>query len=235
MDILAGEATVEQLYNLGYVKTPADLYDLTLPRLLTLEGWKEKSAANFKASLEASKEVPFDRVLFALGIRFVGENTAKELARHFGSIDALASADKERLLEVPDVGDVIAGSLVDWFKDSRHISEIERLRAHGLKFALEEQKKALSSALEGKTIVVSGVFSISRDELKALIERHGGKNAGSISSKTAFLLAGDKPGPEKLKQCESLGITVLSEDSFMALLPTEEKAKQEIYEEPTLF
>ncbi len=227
MDILAGEATVEQLYNLGYVRTPADLYDLTLPQLLTLDGWKEKSAANFKASLDASKNVPFERVLFALGIRFVGENTAKELARHFGSIDALASADKERLLEVPDVGDVIAGSLEDWFKDSRHISEIDRLRAHGLNFALGEETETLSAALEGKTIVISGVFSISRDDIKALIERHGGKNSSSISGKTSFLLAGDNPGPEKIKKCESLGVPILSEESFMELLPKEEKAKED--------
>lgn len=227
MDILAGEATVEQLYNLGYVRTPADLYDLTLPQLLTLDGWKEKSASNFKASLEASKSVSFERVLFALGIRFVGENTAKELARHFKSIDALASADKERLLEVPDVGDVIAGSLVDWFKDSRHISEIERLRAHGLNFTLGEETETLSAALEGKTIVISGVFSLSRDEIKALIERHGGKNSGSISGKTSFLLAGDNPGPEKVKKCESLGVPILSEESFMELLPTEIKAKED--------
>jgi DNA ligase (NAD+) len=227
MDILAGEATVEQLYNLGYVRTPADLYDLTLPQLLTLDGWKEKSAANFKASLDASKNVPFERVLFALGIRFVGENTAKELARHFKSIDALASADKERLLEVPDVGDVIAGSLVDWFKDSRHISEVERLRAHGLNFTLGEETEALSAALEGKTIVISGVFSISRDDIKALIERHGGKNSGSISGKTSFLLAGDNPGPEKIKKCESLGVPILSEESFMELLPKEDKAKED--------
>lgn len=227
MDILAGEATVDQLYNLGYVRTPADLYDLTLPQLLTLDGWKEKSASNFKASLEASKSVSFERVLFALGIRFVGENTAKELARHFKSIDALASADKERLLEVPDVGDVIAGSLVDWFKDSRHISEIERLRAHGLNFTLGEETETLSAALEGKTIVISGVFSLSRDEIKALIERHGGKNSGSISGKTSFLLAGDNPGPEKVKKCESLGVPILSEESFMELLPTEIKAKED--------
>ncbi|MGI6313693.1 MAG: NAD-dependent DNA ligase LigA [Candidatus Cryptobacteroides sp.] len=227
MDILAGEATVEQLYNLGYVRTPADLYDLTLPQLLTLDGWKEKSAANFKASLDASKNVPFERVLFALGIRFVGENTAKELARHFKSIDALASADKERLLEVPDVGDVIAGSLEDWFKDSRHISEVERLRAHGLNFTLGEETETLSAALEGKTIVISGVFSISRDEIKALIERHGGKNSGSISGKTSFLLAGDNPGPEKIKKCESLGVPILSEESFMELLPKEDKAKED--------
>lgn len=227
MDILAGEATVEQLYNLGYVRTPADLYDLTLPQLLTLDGWKEKSAANFKASLDASKNVPFERVLFALGIRFVGENTAKELARHFKNIDTLASADKERLLEVPDVGDVIAGSLEDWFKDSRHISEIERLRAHGLNFSLGDETETLSAALEGKTIVISGVFSISRDDIKALIERHGGKNSGSISGKTSFLLAGDNPGPEKIKKCESLGVPILSEESFMELLPKEDKAKED--------
>ena len=240
MNVLAGDATVDQFYNLGLARTPADLYDITLSQLLTLEGWKEKSARRFRASLEASREVPFDRVLFALGIRFVGETTAREIAEHFGSIEAVSSASKEDLLAVPDVGEVIADSILAWFADPRHSIEIERLKAHGLRFSMGEKQTGLSNALEGKTVVVSGVFSVSRDEMKALIARHGGKNSGSVSGKTSFLLAGANPGPEKIKKCEGLGVPVLSEEAFRALLPeTEpepETAKAPVFDdEPTLF
>ena len=240
MNVLAGDATVDQFYNLGLARTPADLYDITLSQLLTLEGWKEKSARRFRASLEASREVPFDRVLFALGIRFVGETTAREIAEHFGSIEAVSSASKEDLLAVPDVGEVIADSILAWFADPRHSIEIERLKAHGLRFSMSEKQAGLSNALEGKTVVVSGVFTVSRDEMKALIARHGGKNSGSVSGKTSFLLAGANPGPEKIKKCEELGVPVLSEEAFRALLPeTEpepETAKAPVFDdEPTLF
>ena len=237
MDILAGEATVGQLYSLGYAKTPADLYDLTPRQLTSLEGWKEKSALRFTASLDKSKSVPFERVLFALGIRFVGETTAKTLARHFGSIDALAAASEEELKSVPDVGDVCAKSIYDYFRDQRHLEEIGRLKAHGLHFSTEQQAEAASDALAGKVIVISGTFSISRDEMKALIEKHGGKNSGSISSRTSFLLAGAKPGPEKILRCEELGVPVMDEDSFMALLPAEVKAvpQTESVEQLSLF
>ena len=237
MDILAGEATVGQLYSLGYAKTPADLYDLTPRQLTSLEGWKEKSALRFTASLDKSKAVPFERVLFALGIRFVGETTAKTLARHFGSIDALAAASEEELKNVPDVGDVCAKSIYDYFRDQRHLEEIGRLKAHGLHFSTEQQAEAASDALAGKVIVISGTFSISRDEMKALIEKHGGKNSGSISSRTSFLLAGAKPGPEKILRCEELGVPVMDEDSFMALLPAEVKAvpQTESVEQLSLF
>lgn len=244
MNILAGEATVEQLFSMGYVRTPADLYDLTLSQLLTLEGWKEKSARRFRASLEASLDVPFDRVLFALGIRFVGETTAKQIAEHFGNIGAIASASREELLSVPDVGEVIADSILDWFADERHGIEIQRLEAHGLRFSMGTRAAGLSSALEGKTIVVSGVFSVSRDEMKALIGRHGGKNSGSVSGKTSFLLAGANPGPEKIRKCEELGVPVMSEEEFRALLPETASApeaeagsvKPSLFDdEPTLF
>lgn len=242
MNILLGEATIEQLYNLGLALSPADLYSLTPNQLLSLEGWKSKSVTRLLSSLNDSKQVPFDRVLFALGIRFVGENTAKALARHFGSIEALKAADKEALLAVPDVGDVIASSIVAYFQDPRHSEEIEKLRSSGLHFSLKAESETVSAALEGKTIVISGVFSVSRDAIKTLIESHGGKNSGSISAKTSFLLAGANPGPEKLKKCESLGISVLSEDEFRALLPQKEaplqdkalKEAQTIFE-PTLF
>ena len=237
MDILAGEATIGQLYSLGYAKTPADLYDLTPRQLTSLEGWKEKSALRFTASLDKSKSVPFERVLFALGIRFVGETTAKTLARHFGSIDALAAASEEELKNVPDVGDVCAKSIYDYFRDQRHLEEIGRLKAHGLHFSADQQAETVSDAIAGKVIVISGTFSISRDEMKALIEKHGGKNSGSISSRTSFLLAGAKPGPEKIRRCEELGVPVMDEDSFMALLPAEVKAvpQTESVEQLSLF
>ena len=226
MNILAGEATVEQFFDAGLVRTPADLYDLSKHKIVALEGWQDKSAQKFLDSLRDSLSVPFERVLFALGIRYVGETTAREIARHFGDIDAIQAASVEQLLEVPDVGAVIAQSVYDYMHCQEHLEEIFRLRAHGLKFAVEQASAKLSSALEGKTIVISGNFSISRDAMKELIVRHGGKNSSGVSGKTSFLLAGTKPGPEKLKKCEELGIPVLSEESFRALLP-EEDGKEE--------
>ncbi len=218
MDILAGEATIDQMYNLGLVRTPADFYDLSMHQLSGLEGWREKSALRFRSSLDKSREVPFERVLFALGIRYVGETTAKTVARYFGDIDTLAAATEEQLKEVPDVGDVCARSIYDYFRDERHIIEIQRLKAHGLRFGAEAAG-ASSDALAGKTIVISGTFSISRDEMKALIEAHGGKNSGSISGKTSFLLAGEKPGPEKIRKCEELSVPVIDEAAFFAMIP----------------
>ncbi|MBO4917251.1 MAG: NAD-dependent DNA ligase LigA [Bacteroidales bacterium] len=227
MNILAGEATVEQLYNLGLVRTPADLYDLTKGRLLMLEGWKDRSAERFLESLHASRSVPFERVLFALGIRYVGESTAREIARHFGGIDAVAAASKEELLAVQDVGEVIAQSVKDFFADQRHVIEIERLKAAGLKMSLEEKEEGKGSdVLAGMTIVVSGNFSISRDEMKALIERHGGRNSGSVSGKTSFLLAGEKPGPEKVRKCAVLGVKVMGEAEFLSMLPDADTAAE---------
>ena len=219
MDILAGEATVDQLFTLGLARTPADLYDLSLHQLMALEGWREKSAMRFRDSLEKSREVPFERVLFALGIRYVGETTAKTVARFFGDIDSLMAASEEQLKEVPDVGDVCAASIYSYFRDEAHLEQIRRLRSHGLRFGVGEAADKLSDALAGKSIVISGTFSISRDDMKALIEKHGGKNSGSISSKTSFLLAGEKPGPEKLRKCEQLGVPVMGEEAFLALLP----------------
>lgn len=214
MNILAGEATVEQLYNLDLVRTPADLYDLNKNRLLSLEGWRDKSAERFLSSLDASKKVGFDRVLYALGIRYVGESTAREISRHFRDVDAIAAASLEDLLTVPDVGEVIAQSVFDYFLDARHAIEIQRLRAAGLKFSMEEESPLLSEKLKGLTIVISGNFTISRDEMKELISRNGGRNSSSVSGSTSFLLAGSKAGPEKLKKCTSLGVPVLSEEDF---------------------
>ena len=219
MNILAGEATVDQLYSLGLARTPADLYDLRKEDLLQLEGWKERSAERFLESLKESRKVGFEHVLFAIGIRYVGETTAKSVARHFGDIDRIAKASKEELLAVPDIGEVIAESIFSYFRDERHLLEIQRLKAAGLKFSSDAPADNLSAALAGKTIVISGNFSISRDEMKALIEKNGGKNSSSLSSKTSFLLAGTKPGPEKMKKAETLGIEVIDEERFMSMLP----------------
>ena len=219
MNVLAGEATVEQLYQLDLVRTPADFYDLTKSQLLLLEGWKDRSAERFLESLGNSRNVPFERVLFAIGIRYVGETTARDIARHFGDIDSLAQASLDDLLAVPEVGDVIAESVYQYFRDERHMLEIKRLREAGLQMAVQQTGAGGSDVLAGKTIVISGNFSVSRDEMKALIEANGGKNSGSLSGKTAFLLAGSKPGPEKLKKAGSLGIPVLDEAAFRKLLP----------------
>ena len=238
MNILCGEATVEQLYSLDLVRTPADFYDLSERELLLLEGWKERSARRFLDSIRQSRKVSFERVLFAIGIRFVGETTARDIARHFGNIDAIAAATKEELLAVRDVGEVIAESVVTYFRDPRHLEEISRLKAAGLQLSVESPAEAASEALMGQSIVISGNFSISRDEMKALIEAHGGKNSSSLSGKTSFLLAGEKPGPEKMKKAAELGIRVLSEADFRLLLPgmeapSPESVRDEV--EPTLF
>ena len=218
MNVLAGDATIEQMYNLGLVRIPSDFYSLTKGQLLLLDGWKERSARRFLDSLEASKKVTFDHVLFALGIRYVGETTAKEIARHFGNIDSIATATKEQLLEVQDVGDVIADSVFEYFRDFKHLADIERLKEAGIQFSMEAGA-AVSDALAGKTIVISGNFSVSRDEMKRLIEANGGKNSSSVSGKTSYLLAGSKPGPEKLKKAEDLGVRIISEEEFRNMLP----------------
>lgn len=219
MNVIAGDATVDQMYALDLVRTPADFYDLSLAQLLQLDGWKEKSALRFLESLDASRQVPFERVLYAIGIRYVGEQTAKDLARHFGDMDTVASATKEQLLEVPEVGEVIADSVAAYFRDPRHLDGIRRLRDAGLQMAVAKPEGAGSDALAGMTIVVSGNFSVSREEIKALIERNGGKNSGSVSGKTSCLLAGEKPGPEKMKKAEALGVRIISEAEFRAMLP----------------
>ena len=218
MNILAGEATVDQLYNLNLVHSPADLYTLTEGQLLQLEGWKERSARRFLKSLQDSRKVPFERVLFAIGIRYVGETTARDIARHFGHIDAIKLATREELLAVPDVGDVIADSVLAFFQADENLREIERLYDAGLQFAVAAPAEKASDLLSGKTIVISGNFSISRDEMKALIEANGGRNGSSVSSKTAYLLAGEKPGPEKIKKANELGIEIIDENKFYTII-----------------
>ena len=218
MNVIAGDATVEQLFNKALVWNVADFYELTKDHLLTLEGWKERSADRFLKSLQESKKVTFDRVLYALGIRYVGETTAKSVAKHFGNIEAISAATLEELLNVDDVGQVIAESIYDYCQDESNKEIIARLKAAGLQFEMGKAQAKLSNELEGKIIVISGNFSISRDEMKALIAAHGGKNSGSISGKTTYLLAGEKAGPEKLKKAEALGVKLISEEEFMNMI-----------------
>ena len=219
MDILAGEATVEALYGKGFIRSLPDLYALTREQLMSLDGWQEKSADNFLASLEASRGVPFERVLYALGIRHVGEQTAKTLARHFASMDALAAASREDLLQVEDIGGTVADSILDWFSSTAGQETVRRLRDAGLQMERsDDMQRRLSDTLAGKTLVISGNFSISREAMKERIEAHGGKNAGSVSGRTDYLLAGEKAGPEKRKKAEKLGIPVITEEQFNQII-----------------
>ena len=219
MDINAGEATVEQLYNKGDIKDLADVYTLTKEQLLTLDKWKEKSADNFLKSLEQSRKVPFERVLFALGIRYIGETTAKNLAGEFGNIDAIANATREQLLATEEVGDKLADSIISWFSNPQHISTIVRLKEAGLQMEVDISDKVIESEiLKGKTIVISGNFSISRDDMKALIERHSGKVGSSISGNTTYMVAGEKCGPSKLEKATKLGVEIISEEEFLKIV-----------------
>ena len=214
MNIIAGDATVDQLYNKGYVWNVADFYELEKEHLLTLEGWKDRSAERFLKSIRDSLKTPFEKVLYAIGIRHVGETTAKTLATHFRTIDSLAKASREDLLQADDIGEVIADSILSYFADETNRDTIDRLKAAGLKFESEGVAEQQSELLKGMTIVISGNFSIPRDDMKALIVANGGKSSGSISGKTTYLLAGEKAGPEKLKKAESLGVKVISEEEF---------------------
>ena len=186
-------------------------------------------------SIEESKKTTFDHVLYALGIRYVGEATAKSLAGHFGNIDTIAASTIEDLLKVDDVGQVIAESIYDYFHDETNLEIIARLKESGLHFQMDEVQEKISSALEGMTIVISGNYSISRDEMKSLITAHGGKNSGSISKKTTYLLAGEKAGPEKLKKAEALGVKVIGEKELMEMLDITVTTEDKEETEPTLF
>lgn len=213
-----GAETIDLLYNKGLAKNVADLYDLTFDQVVNLDRMADKSANNLLQGIQASKQVPFERVLFALGIRFVGETVAKKLAAAFRNIDAIAMASFEQLIAVDEIGEKIAIAVQQYFLDGENLRIIDRLKAAGLQFELEEVQLD-SNALEGKTFVVSGVFSrFSRDEIKALIEKNGGKNVGSISAKTSYVLAGENMGPAKLEKASSLGITIISEDDFVQMI-----------------
>ena len=213
-----GEETVELLIEHSLIENIADLYDLRAEQLAPLPRLGEKSARNIIQSIASSCEVPFHRVLFALGIRFVGETTAKYLASHFGSMDAVMNSSREELLEAEEVGEKIADSIIDYFADEQNRAIIERLRTAGLKFEADAVKLS-SQALEGISIVISGSFEQhSRDELKAMIEAHGGKNLAAVSANTTYLLAGAKIGPAKLQKAQKLGIQIISEQEFLAMI-----------------
>ena len=217
-----GAETIDLFYEKGWLRTIADIYDLNPEEIAALPGFGDKSAERLMQGIAASKQVPWSRVLFALGIRFVGETTAKKLASAYPSIDLLRAATGEQLTEVEDVGEEIAKAIVAHLQNSDNLNVIERLRAAGLQMESHEQAERLSDSLAGKSIVVSGVFSRhSRDEYKALIEAHGGKNAGSVSAKTAFILAGENMGPAKLEKAEKLGVQILSEDDFLRMIGEE--------------
>jgi len=228
-----GEGKIAMLNEQGYLNNAADLYDLTYNKIFGLEktihdpltkkdkkiSFREKTTVNILEGIEASKNRPFDRVLYALGIRFVGDTVAKKLAKHFKSIDVLKSASFDDLIEVEEIGEKIAQSVIDYFSKADHILLIERLKKSGLNFEIEYQEESLENVFDGKSFVVSGVFERhSRDELKNLITHFGGKNVGSISAKTNYVLAGDKMGPSKKQKAENLGIPIISEEDFEKMI-----------------
>lgn len=210
-----GDKSIEQLWEAGMIRHPADLYELTLAPLMTLDRMGETKASNLLSGIEASRTVPFERVLFALGIRHVGETVAKRLARHFGSIAGLRDADRDALLALDVVGPVIADAVLDFFQDDAQQVDVQRLIDSGLQFEASTMTTAKGSALSGKKCVVSGVFSVPRDEIKRLVEENGGQLVGSISGKTDFLIAGENMGPAKREKAERLGVQLLTEGGLM--------------------
>jgi DNA ligase (NAD+) len=229
-----GEGKIELLFDKGLISNVADLYDLEYEQLIDLEkiyeaegdqkerkiGFREKTVSNILQGIEQSKSTPFERVLYALGIRYVGETVAKKLAYHFGNIDLIMKAGLEELNEVEEIGDVISGSVVSFFANPVNLKIIERLRRKGISFQIDKSVQVVAEdKLGGMTFVISGVFQkFSREELKVMIEKYGGKNTGSISGKTDFLLAGDDMGPVKLKKATELGVKIISEEEFLAMI-----------------
>lgn len=213
-----GPETIDDYYRQGLIRNVADLYDIEVQQI-NGDGSRTKSAQKIVHGIAASKDVPFERVVFALGIRFVGETSARLLARHFKNIDALMEAGLEELQEVEGIGEVMAKSIITYFHDEKNREIIERLRNYGLQMEISALNAQLSTRLEGQSIVISGVFTHhSRDEYKMIIEQNGGKNVGSISSKTSFILAGENMGPSKLQKAEKLGIKIMSEDEFLEII-----------------
>jgi DNA ligase (NAD+) len=218
-----GSETIDLLYSQGLLKNIADIYSLTQEDIAKQERLGEKSAQNILASIESSKQVAWSRVLYALGIRMVGETTAKKIVRKFPTIDKLQWASAEELTSIEDVGEQIANNIISHFNDIHNLEIINRLREYGVQMeSLEEAPEVQSDLLAGQSIVVSGIFAHhSRDEYKAMIEAHGGKNVGSVSKKTSFILAGENMGPEKRKKAESMGIAILTEEEFLEKLKGE--------------
>lgn len=217
-----GPETVDEYFRRGLIHNIADLYDIKVTDICA-GGNKQRSALKIVKAIEASKQVPFERVVFALGIRFVGETSARLIARRLGNIDALMNASLSTLMQIDGVGEVIANSILSYFRNPTNREIVERLRTCGLQMSIVSDEAApASNVLEGKSIVISGVFQHhSRDEYKALIERHGGKNVGSISGKTSFILAGENMGPSKLEKAEKLGVAIVDEDTFLKMIEGE--------------
>ncbi len=213
LNINLGEVAIEQMWERGYIHRLEDLYNLSDLQLLSLDKWKEKSVENFRNSLEKSYQVPFSRVLFGLGIRNIGETTAKNLAKRFGSVDALKNAKREELIAIDDVGETLADCIIDYFASEENIATVEALKKAGLQFESHDNL-VVSNELAGMTIMITGTYSIPRDTMKHYIESHGGKVGTSVTSSTTYLLAGDKAGDAKLKKAEKLGIPIISEEEF---------------------
>ncbi|MDR0768863.1 MAG: NAD-dependent DNA ligase LigA [Dysgonamonadaceae bacterium] len=220
MYINIGEETVNQFYKAGLIKNAADLYAIKAEDIMKLERWAEKSAGNFVESVRNSLQVPYERTLYALGIRYVGETVAKKLAYAFPNIDILMNASFEKLIAVDEIGEVIAKGLIDYFSIESNRILVERLKSYGVRFALDEAVLAeKTDILNGLTFVISGTFLLhSRDEYKALIEKNGGKNSGSVSAKTDYILAGENMGPAKLEKARKLGIKIISEEEFLKMI-----------------
>jgi len=219
LDINAAEATIELLFREGLVQNVADLYGLTYDAVVNLERFGEKSAKNLIESIESSKQVPFQRVLYALGIRYVGETVAKKLAEAFKNLDHLVAADQQALEDVDEIGERIAQSVILYFEDPMNQLLVQRLKESGLQFEISPDAVPKSQALEGRTFVISGVFQHhTREELKILIEQHGGRNSGSISSNTDYVVAGTNMGPSKYEKAQKLGVPIITEDEFIAML-----------------
>ncbi len=214
-----GEETIEQLYEAGLIKNIADIYDLTYEQLISLERMADKSVKNLLAAIEASKKIPFERVLFALGIRYVGETVAKKLAKALISLDKIASSSFDELVIVDEIGDKIAESIISWFSEPVNLHIVERLKKAGLQLESQAGASMLSEKLKGLTIVVSGVFkNYSRDGIKQTIELHGGKVSGSISKKTSYIVAGENMGPSKLQKAQELGVEIIDENKFSEMV-----------------
>ena len=230
-----GPETVDLFYQEGMIGNAADLYELKEEEIARLERFGEKSAQNIMAGLEASKQVGFERVIFALGIRFVGETVAKKLAKSVKNIDTLISASREQLVAIDEIGEKIAESIIHFFSSEKNRTLVERLKTAGLKMEMDaEQSANVSNMLEGQSVVISGVFSVhSRDEYKDIIEKHGGKNVGSISKKTSFILAGENMGPSKLEKARTLGIKIMSEAEFLSMIESQDDNNETAIQEKT--
>jgi DNA ligase (NAD+) len=214
-----GVQTITILHEKGLINNPADLYKLSFEDIIQLEGFQELSAQNILKGIEDSKAIPFDRVLFGLGIRYVGKTVAEKLAEHFLNIDSLMQANYNELIQVPEIGERIAYSLMEYFDDEQNQKLISALKSAGLRFSIDPSKDTVSTLLDGQKFVVSGVFeSFSRDELKQTIKKNGGKILSAISQNIDFLVAGDNMGPAKKKKAEKLGVRIISEEEFVKMI-----------------